>query len=61
MYLFSVLEFIVGPMIHHNCDYDSCDISECHQINEDSDLIAPMPKALDVTNNQSIKIYIVSP
>jgi len=30
MYLFSVLEFIVN----HNCVYDSCDISECHPINE---------------------------
>jgi len=33
MYLFPILEFIVN----HNCVYDSCDISACHQINEDSD------------------------
>ena|SRR6218665_1997939 len=33
IYLFSILEFIVN----HNCVYDSCDISACHQINEDSD------------------------
>jgi len=32
MYLFSVLEFIVN----HNCVYDICDISECRQINKDS-------------------------
>src|SRR6218665_972407 len=32
--LFSILEYIVS----HNCVYDSsCDISACHQINEDSD------------------------
>src|SRR6218665_23664 len=34
MYLFSVLEFIGN---HYYCVYDSCDILECHQINEDFD------------------------
>jgi len=33
MYLVSILESIVN----HNCVYDSCDISACHQINEDSE------------------------
>jgi len=33
MYLFSILEFIVN----HNCVYGNCDISDCRQINEDSD------------------------
>src|SRR6218665_2080117 len=33
MYLFSVLVFVVN----HNCICDSCDVSKCHQINEDSD------------------------